>query len=95
MITKLEAYEGRGAGDYQKSHDIEDIVAVLDGRLGIAKEVKQADPNLRQELSDRFIAILNDKRFVEAVSGHMPTDDTSQARVPIIMKIIEEIAGNK
>jgi predicted nucleotidyltransferase len=95
LITKLEAYEGRGAGDYQMSHDIEDIVAVLDGRPGIAEEVKRAEPDLRQELSDRFITMLNDKRFVEAVSGHMPTDDTSQARVPIIMKVIEVIAGKK
>lgn len=29
LITKLEAFDGRGAGDYQMSHDMEDIVAVL------------------------------------------------------------------
>lgn len=31
LITKLEAFDGRGGGDYLLSHDIEDIIAVLDG----------------------------------------------------------------
>ena len=46
LITKLEAFNGRGNGDYLMSHDIEDIVAVLDGRPEIfdemvLKELKQ------------------------------------------------------
>ena len=32
LITKLEAFDGRGNGDYLLSHDIEDLIAVLDGR---------------------------------------------------------------
>lgn len=30
--TKLEAFKGRGAGDYLASHDLEDIITVIDGR---------------------------------------------------------------
>lgn len=41
LITKLEAFDGRGGGDYLASHDMEDIVAVLDGRREIIEEVKQ------------------------------------------------------
>lgn len=32
LATKLAAFAGRGKGDYLMSHDMEDIVAVLDGR---------------------------------------------------------------
>ncbi len=95
LITKLEAFDGRGGGDYLLSHDIEDIIAVLDGRSEIVDEVKQAEPELAKELSERFQALLQDSRFVDAVSGHMPTDETSQARVSMILNIIKEVAENK
>lgn len=95
LITKLEAFVGRGGGDYLASHDIEDIIAVLDGRPEIVNEVKQAEPELVKELAERFQALLQDGRFVDAVSGHMPTDETSQARVPIILKTIKELAETK
>ena len=50
LITKLEAFKGRGNGDYLMSHDIEDIVAVLDGRPEIFDEVRNAEPTLQKEL---------------------------------------------
>ncbi len=92
LITKLEAFDGRGNGDYLMSHDIEDIVAVLDGRPEILNEVRQADPALVHELSARFLALLNENRFIDAVPGHLPTGDTSPSRVPIILNTIKEIA---
>lgn len=54
LITKLEAFEGRGDGDYLMSHDIEDIIAVLDGRPKIISDIKQAETELVIALSDRF-----------------------------------------
>jgi hypothetical protein len=95
LVTKLEAFDGRGGGDYLASHDIEDLVAVLDGRPGIADEVIQAEPELVNDLSGRFQGLLHDPRFIESVSGHMPTDETSQARVVVILDIIRRIAGNQ
>jgi predicted nucleotidyltransferase len=32
LATKLDAFRGRGKGDYFGSNDLEDIVAVVDGR---------------------------------------------------------------
>jgi len=31
LATKFAAFDGRGKGDYMASHDLEDIVAVVDG----------------------------------------------------------------
>lgn len=33
--TKLEAFSGRGRGDYAGSHDLEDLLTVIDGRTAI------------------------------------------------------------
>jgi predicted nucleotidyltransferase len=92
LITKLEAFGGRGKGDYLMSHDIEDIIAVVDGRPEIVNDVKQTKSILIKELSERFQALLKEERFVEAVSGHMPADETSQARVSIILNTIKNIS---
>jgi len=95
LITKLEAFNGRGKDDYLMSHDIEDIVAVVDGRPEIVDDIKQSEAKLVKELSERFQALLKEERFVEAVSGHMPTDETSQARVSIILNTIKNISEVK
>lgn len=92
LITKLEAFDGRGNGDYLMSHDIEDIIAVLDGRPELVDEVRVAEPKLVSELADRFKGLLGENRFVDAVSGHMPTDEASQARVALVLDKIKEIA---
>jgi predicted nucleotidyltransferase len=92
LITKLEAFDGRGAGDFLMSHDIEDIITVLDGRPKIIDEVKSSDAKLVNELAKRFSILLNNNQFVDAVYGHMPIDPTSQARVPKILKMVQQIA---
>ncbi len=40
LATKLDAFKGRGLSDYVMSHDMEDIISVLDGRPEIMEEVK-------------------------------------------------------
>ncbi len=95
LITKLDAFDSRGKGDYLASHDIEDIVAVIDGRLGLAEEVVNSDERLKDSLGNRFHSLLNDQRFIDAVYGHMPTDDANQARVSRILKTISQIAEQK
>lgn len=95
LITKLEAFDGRGNGDYLMSHDIEDIIAVMDGRPEIISDVIQSKPELVKELSERFQILMKEERFVEAVSGHMPADETSQARVVNIINTMKNIAKVK
>lgn len=51
LATKLAAFDGRGKGDFVMSHDMEDLVAVLDGRPEIVDEVKGADETLRRHHS--------------------------------------------
>lgn len=95
LATKLAAFDGRGQGDYMLSHDMEDIVAVLDGRPEIADEVLHCDPGLKAHLQASLAKFLKDDRFVEALPGHMPGDPGSQARVAIIVQRLKAIAGSK
>lgn len=95
LVTKLAAFDGRGQGDYLMSHDIEDIVAVLDGRPEIVEEIRSADSGLRGYLAHRFSRLLSDSRFSAAVHGHLPADSASQQRVPIVMERIKALAEIK
>jgi hypothetical protein len=40
LATKLEAFFGRGKGDYLVSHDLEDIINLINGRVEIVEEIK-------------------------------------------------------
>ena len=91
LITKLEAFRGRGNGDFMLSHDIEDLVAVLDGRPEVISEIKESGDDLATELSRQFKMLREEQRFLDAVSGHMPTDEASQARVTRIIELINLI----
>lgn len=93
LATKLAAFDGRGEGDYLLSHDMEDIVAVLDGRAELLEELPQVDRKLREHLAARFAALLADSAFRDALPGHLPGDAASQARLPILIGRIESLAG--
>lgn len=92
LATKLGAFENRGEGDYVMSRDMEDLVAVIDGRPGIVDEVTDCDATLRRHLGERMTTLLDDLRFTEALPGHLPGDAASQARVPEIQNRMRRIA---
>lgn len=92
LACKLAAFKSRGEGDYLMSHDMEDIVAVLDGRPEVVGEIGYARSTLRRHLADSFRELLESHRFREALSGHLPPDGASQARLPTILSRIKQIA---
>ncbi|MEG5054955.1 MULTISPECIES: hypothetical protein [unclassified Microcoleus] len=58
LASKIEAFTGRGAGNFYFSSDIEDIVALLDGCFSLFEEVQQADEEVKAFLSEWFRAEL-------------------------------------
>jgi hypothetical protein len=93
LATKLEAFHGRGKGDFVTSQDIEDIVALVDGRPQLADEVASADPPIRDYLRDEVDALLSDGSFLDALPGQLPGDEANQARLPLIVDRLRKIAG--
>ena len=91
LATKFEAFEGRGKGDYLLSHDMEDIVAVLDGRPELIGEIRESSKKLRAYLSEKLVGMFNDPQFIDALPGHLSPDMASQARLPLLLERIREI----
>lgn len=56
--------------DFYASHDFEDIVSVLDGRIEIIDEIKNADENVKNYLIESIFDITNHPSFKGALPGH-------------------------
>ena len=92
IATKLEAFAGRGNSDYLFSHDLGDLIAVIDGRESLLQECRSSDKELRQYLRDRFSGLLAARGFVEALPGHLPGDMASQSRLPDLANKLRALA---
>ncbi len=69
LATKLEAYRGRGRNDPLASRDIEDILAVVDGRDSLHSELAQAEPALQHYIAQAISALLAHRDFAYAVQA--------------------------
>lgn len=87
LATKIEAFKGRGEGDYW-SQDMEDIVALVDGRPELVEEVLKAAPDLRKYVQEALHEFLDD----DELRDFLPGDQASQSRLPIIIERFEAIA---
>jgi hypothetical protein len=95
IVTKLEAFRGRGEGDFAASHDLEDLVAVVDGRAELAAEVEAADVELRDHLRHAVGQLLDTRDFQDALPGHLRGNAASQGRLQIVVARLEQIAGRR
>ena len=89
LATKLEAFHGRGENDFH-SHDLEDIVTVIDGRAELRDEIRLAPADLREYLSREFTALLSNRDFLDALPGHLLPDAASQQRLGLVMKRMQQ-----
>lgn len=81
--TKLEAFGDRGQGDFYH-HDLEDVIAVVDGRVELLGELKKTDPAVRSYLGKSIAHLLANRNFLDSLPGHLPGDIASQQRLPIL-----------
>lgn len=94
LATKIEAFHGRGDGDFLASHDLEDLISVVDGRCEVVEEVWSAPRDVKDFLATQFNAFLSTRDFLDALPGHLPPDGSSQKRVTIVMERLRRIAGS-
>jgi hypothetical protein len=91
--TKLEAFRGRGKGDFYASSDLEDIVTVLDGRPTILKEVAESPSHVQRYIAREIGKLLDNPDFLNALPGHLAGDEISQARIPMILGTLNSLRG--
>ncbi len=82
IATKFEAFADRGKSDYLFSHDLGDLISVIDGRDELMAECGQLDDELKDYLRGWVSRLLATPAFLEALPGHLPGDSASQARLP-------------
>lgn len=92
LATKLEAFLGRGKGDYVLSHDLEDVVRVLDGRPSMEAELCASPPALRAFVSEQMSRCLEDRHFIEAMPGYFPDPEEGAVRASLVQRRMQSIA---
>lgn len=91
VATKLEAYKGRGKGDPLSSHDIEDILNLVDGRPELLDEVRAADGALQAYIAAELSELLGQDDFGYAVQSQAGDPD----REALLFERLEILAGER
>ena len=92
LATKFEAFADRGKGDLLGSHDLEDIINVLDGRPEIIGEIDLSLMELRLYLADQCSALLALPNFMDALQGMVFPDESLDERVQMLADRLRQIA---
>jgi hypothetical protein len=93
LATKIEAFKGRGKGDFLASHDLEDLIFVIDGRRTITEEVKAEVPFLREYLRTEIRGLLMTPEFMDALPGYLLPDAASQTRIGTVVQRLETLGS--
>jgi hypothetical protein len=91
IATKIAAFKTRGNNDLWASHDFEDIITVIAGRVEIAEEVAQTNNQLKAQLKQAFEEILRNNQFEQVLPGILNDGPITMQRVQIVKERIQQI----
>ena len=78
VATKLEAFKGRGHGDFRASHDLEDVLVVLGQSSQLRDTVTEATSVVATYVRDELVELSKSRDFIDAVPGCFVGDDDAQ-----------------
>jgi hypothetical protein len=78
----MEAFRGRGRKDFQANRDLEDFVAVIEGRDALLQEIAESPRELRRYLAEAAKPLLAESRFHDVLSGPVLNSE----RIPFVQK---------
>ena len=93
IATKFEAFNDRGRGDLLGSHDLEDILNVLEGRPALVAEIAAESTAVRQYLRNAFGMLKTQPNVQDYLPGLLAQDGPLDERVAIISSRIKAIAS--
>ena len=93
VATKMEAFKGRGGDDFLGSHDLEDVVSVVDGRETLSEEVREAGADLGEYVHREIAKLLASPGFIDALPGFLLPDAASQSRIGIVLRRLHDLAS--
>jgi predicted nucleotidyltransferase len=86
VATKLEAFRGRGGGDYQASHDLEDVLAVIAGLPDLRRQLAHGASTVERAVREELRVLGTKEAFVDAIRGHFEADDAGQVRAALVVE---------
>lgn len=93
MPQKLEAFADRGKKDYLGSRDLEDVIAVADGRAELVGEIRAARNDVRSYIAMEIAKLCRAREFLDTLPGHLAPDSASQDRITAVLARLKEIAS--
>jgi len=92
IVTKLEAYLGRGKSDPLESRDIEDFLNLFSGRKELVGEIKQSSEELQFYISNQIEVLLVNRDFEYAIQSTALND---KDREDLVFSRLESVVGFK
>ncbi|MCK5777003.1 MAG: hypothetical protein KAH25_12530 [Bacteroidales bacterium] len=89
LATKFEAFGNRGK-DYRSSHDMEDIIYILDNRIDIVNEIEKSPQKVREFIQSELNKMKGQSLLNEVLEAHIHPLVIEQ-RLPLIVKKITQI----
>ncbi len=91
IATKLEAFNNRGNGDFMASHDMEDIVSVIECRPSIIDEIISAAPDVKEFIINQFKIFCQKPRFLNDILGLCNPESLDMENIDKVQKRILKI----
>jgi hypothetical protein len=89
VATKLDAFADRGSGDILASHDLEDVLNIVDGREELVRELAGAPPAVRDAVRAAVRQLLAHPDFANALPGLIVDPN----RLDIVMRRLRALAA--
>ena len=93
LASKFTAFNDRGAKDPRTSHDLEDIVYVLDNRTDIVEQLTCTPKDVRPYLTEQLQRILEDRSIQEAILGNLLYETREERYNRIIQSTTQIVNG--
>jgi predicted nucleotidyltransferase len=93
MATKFVAFADRGNNDYMASHDLEDVINLIDGRPELISEIAQSSDALCAYLAEQCQKLLGTGAFHDGLQGFFAYGATQGLQVKKFVERLTQIAN--
>ncbi len=87
LAAKLEAFGDRGIRDVHMSKDLDDIVALLDRRLGIGDEIAVASDEMRQFIASSTRRLLADSNVLDLIADLLRDRERERRAIDLMRRL--------
>lgn len=88
LAAKLEAFADRGVRDIHLSKDLEDIVALIDRRLDIAREVESAPEEMRRFIATAVPRLIGDGSVRDVIADLLRDRERERRAIELMRTLI-------